>query len=188
MARFSAARIPDGPFATAGRLRRGYKVRATGTIQKMIVENGSVTMDLDVSRLNGARSATQNLQAHFAVGANSFFPVLIFNDQLRGPLPGSMALIPAGNVQESACGPGRFFQAACQLKNFLRARGLILPCAIAIRDSRFSTFKDISTITRRRRSRLPSPMAGCSFQKSLPKRWVVRPTLIQSLERSPLAQ
>ena len=66
----------------------------TGTIQKMIVENGSVTMDLDVSRLNGAGSATQNLQAHFAVGANSFFPVLVFNDLLRGPLPGSRALVP----------------------------------------------------------------------------------------------
>jgi hypothetical protein len=70
----------------------------TGTLQKMIVENGSVTMDLDVSRLSGAgaRSAAagQNLQAHFAVGANSFFPVLVFNDQLRGPVPGSMALIP----------------------------------------------------------------------------------------------
>jgi hypothetical protein len=66
----------------------------TGTLQKMIVESGSVTMDLDLSRLNGAGSATQNLQAHFAVGANSFFPVLVFNDLLRGPLPGSMALVP----------------------------------------------------------------------------------------------
>jgi hypothetical protein len=67
----------------------------TGTIQKMIVENGSVTMDLDLSRLNGINSATQSLQqAHFAVGGNSFFPILVFNDQLRGPVPGSMALIP----------------------------------------------------------------------------------------------
>src|SRR5438270_7338252 len=59
----------------------------------MIVENGSVTMDLDIGRLNGA--AGQTLQAQFAVGANSFFPVLVFNDQLRGPVPGSMALIPS---------------------------------------------------------------------------------------------
>ena len=27
----------------------------TGTLQKMIVENGSVTMDLDLNRLNGIR-------------------------------------------------------------------------------------------------------------------------------------
>jgi hypothetical protein len=67
----------------------------TGTLQKMIVENGSVTIDLDLNRLNGINSATQSLQqAHFAVGANSFFPILVFNDQLRGPMPGSMALVP----------------------------------------------------------------------------------------------
>src|SRR5262249_32588914 len=67
----------------------------TGILQKMIVENGSVTMDLDLNRLNGNSSATQSFQqAHFAVGANSFFPILVFNDLLRGPLPGSMALVP----------------------------------------------------------------------------------------------
>jgi len=67
----------------------------TGTLQKMIVENGSVRMDLDLNRLNGIGSAAQNIQQlNFAVGANSFFPVLVFNDQLRGPLPGSMALVP----------------------------------------------------------------------------------------------
>ena len=32
----------------------------------------------------------------FAVAANSFFPILVFNELLRGPEPGSMALIPAG--------------------------------------------------------------------------------------------
>ena len=71
----------------------------TGTLQKMIVENGSATMDLDLNRLNGINSAAQNLQqARFALGANSFFPVLVFNDQLRGPIPGSMALIPQAGV------------------------------------------------------------------------------------------
>ena len=70
-------------------------VAPTGTLQKMIVENGSVRMDLDLNRLNGIGSAEQNIQhLNFAVGANSFFPVLVFNDQLRGPLPGSMALVP----------------------------------------------------------------------------------------------
>jgi hypothetical protein len=84
----------------------------SGTLQKMIVQNGSVTMNLDLDRLNGSKSVTpvetgvppakssflqptrlplQELQ--FTVAANSFFPVLIFNDLLRGPQPGSMALI-----------------------------------------------------------------------------------------------
>src|SRR5205823_1031112 len=67
----------------------------TGTLQKMIVENGSVSMNLDINRLNGVNPASQDLQqARFAVGANSFFPILVFNDLLRGPAPGMMALVP----------------------------------------------------------------------------------------------
>jgi hypothetical protein len=90
--------------SAAGRNRGGESshktaAAATGTLQKMIVENGSVTMDLDLNRLNGINSATQSLQqARFATSANSFFPVLVFNNQLRGPIPGSMALIPQAGV------------------------------------------------------------------------------------------
>ena len=82
----------------AGELNQKASDAPTGTLQKMIVENGSVTMDLDVNRLNPESlrgAAAGNSQTlHFSVGANSFFPVLVFNDQLRGPVPGSMALIP----------------------------------------------------------------------------------------------
>src|SRR5436190_3797116 len=68
---------------------------ATGTFQKMIVENGSVTIALDLKRLNGTSSIAGNVATlNFAVAANSFFPVLVFNNQLRGPAPGSMALVP----------------------------------------------------------------------------------------------
>ena len=82
----------------------------TGTVQKMIVESGSVSMNLDLNRLNGISSSVEAglspadssyvqptrlpLQLHFAVGPNSFFPILVFNDLLRGPAPGTMALIP----------------------------------------------------------------------------------------------
>ena len=66
----------------------------TGTFQRMIVENGSVTMDLDLNRLNGISSvAARPTTLHFAAAANSFFPILVFNDLLRGPEPGSMALV-----------------------------------------------------------------------------------------------
>ena len=69
----------------------------SGTLQKMIVENGSVTMDLDLNGLNGDSSLVARPMAlQFLVGANSFFPILVFNDLLRGLEPGSMALIPAG--------------------------------------------------------------------------------------------
>jgi len=71
----------------------------TGTFQKMIVENGSVTMDLDLNGLNGSTSlVARPVTLQFAVGANSFFPILVFNDLLRGPEPGSIALIPQAAV------------------------------------------------------------------------------------------
>src|SRR5437588_9659362 len=69
----------------------------TGTLQKMIVESGSVTIDLDLNGFNGNSSlVARPVTLQFAVGANSFFPILVFNDLLRGPEQGSMALIPAG--------------------------------------------------------------------------------------------
>ena len=52
-------------------------------------------MDLDLNGLNGISSlVARPVTLQFAVGANSFFPILVFNDLLRGPEPGSMALIP----------------------------------------------------------------------------------------------
>jgi hypothetical protein len=75
---------------------------ASGTLQRMIVENGSVTMDLDLNGLVGDGSLVARPAAlHFVIGANSFFPILVFNDLLRGPEPGSMALIPSAGVTTS---------------------------------------------------------------------------------------
>src|SRR5438093_9589413 len=68
---------------------------ATGTLQKMIVESGSVTMDLDLNGLNGSSSlVARPVTLHFAAAANSFFPILVFNDLLRAAETGSMTLIP----------------------------------------------------------------------------------------------
>ena len=68
----------------------------------------------------------------FVIGANSFFPILVFNDLLRGPRPGSMALNPlrgsperfqglrdtafAGNAPATTA--GHVSQTACSRKNF----------------------------------------------------------------------
>src|SRR5882724_939278 len=79
----------------------------SGTFQKMIVENGSVTMDLDLNGLNGSNSlVARPVTLQFVIGANSFFPILVFNDLLRGPQPGSIALIPQNSVAGGA-DPGR---------------------------------------------------------------------------------
>jgi hypothetical protein len=67
----------------------------SGILQKMIVESGIVTMKLDLNRLNGISVAAQKQeQLRFDIAADSFFSVLVFNDVLRGPEQGSMALIP----------------------------------------------------------------------------------------------
>jgi hypothetical protein len=66
-----------------------------GTLQKMIVENASVTMQLDLNGLNGSNSlVARPVTLQFSAAANSFFPILVFNDLLRAVKPGSMVLIP----------------------------------------------------------------------------------------------
>ena len=74
----------------------------------MIVENGAVPMDLDLSALNGDSSlVARPITLQFAIGANSFLPILVFNDLLRGLEPGSMALVPEDSVAGGA-DPGGF--------------------------------------------------------------------------------
>src|SRR4030095_6950976 len=71
----------------------------TGTFQKMIVENGSVTLNLDLNGLNGSNDlTTRPVTLQFAAATISFFLILFFNDLLRGPEPGSIALIPQGRT------------------------------------------------------------------------------------------
>jgi hypothetical protein len=61
----------------------------------MLVENASVTMQLDLNGFNGSNSlVARPVTLQFTVAANSFFPILVFNDALRGLEPGSMTLIP----------------------------------------------------------------------------------------------
>ena len=66
----------------------------TGTLEKMMVANGNVAMDLDLNRLNGSTKEPQRQTLHFGVAPNSFFTILVFNKQLRGLESGSMGLVP----------------------------------------------------------------------------------------------
>ena len=85
----------------SGHLFSGHKHATpggnTGTLEKMIVASGDVAMDINLNRLNGTGSVAKESKPsvlRFNVEQNSFFTVLVFNDELRGPLPGSMGLIP----------------------------------------------------------------------------------------------
>lgn len=69
----------------------------TGTLEKMIVTTGNVTLDLDLNRLNatGSTAPEPNRETlRFQVSPNSFFTVLAYDNLLRSLEPGTMALIP----------------------------------------------------------------------------------------------
>jgi hypothetical protein len=70
----------------------------SGTMEKMIVANGSATFDLDLNRLNGINSTGQNTTIRFAAEQDAFFTVVVFNNELRGPSPSSMPLVPQDRV------------------------------------------------------------------------------------------
>jgi hypothetical protein len=115
----------------------------SGTLQKMIVENASVTMQLDLNGLNGSNSlVARPVALHFAAAPNSFFPVLVFNDLLRGLEPGSMNLVPAAGVK----GPGHNALPAVLVASFKRLAVEKLPSNqgfdLVVRDSkmRFTFF------------------------------------------------
>ena len=60
----------------------------TGTLQKMIVENASVTMQLDLNGLNGSSSlVARPVPLDFAAAANSFFPFLSLTTFYVGSSP-----------------------------------------------------------------------------------------------------
>ncbi|MEQ1922624.1 MAG: carboxypeptidase-like regulatory domain-containing protein [Pyrinomonadaceae bacterium] len=69
---------------------------STGTLQKMIVANGSVSMKVNIDRLNrgaGAKGSRVS-ELRFAATEGAFFKILVYNNELRGPMPSSMDIIP----------------------------------------------------------------------------------------------
>ena len=83
----------------------------TGTLEKMIVANGSVAMELDLNKLNGTKAGGQNTALNFALETNAFFKTLIFNDEFRGTLPSSMKII----AQNSAALPASLSSSGTQM-------------------------------------------------------------------------
>src|SRR5438045_5737261 len=118
----------------------------SGILQKMIVKSGSATMDIDLNRLNGINSTAEKVETlRFAVAANSFFPILIFNNALRGPTLGSMGLIP----QNSAALPAALIASLNQLViEKIDWSGLSTSWYAMVRAGLcFSILKEISMIT-----------------------------------------
>src|ERR1700737_2065125 len=86
---------------SAAQVQKRSPEQPTGTLEKMIVASGSVAMDLDLNRLQGIGSATNESKLdtfRFEVRPDSFFTILVFNNVLRGPTLGSMGLIPGNST------------------------------------------------------------------------------------------
>jgi hypothetical protein len=68
-----------------------------GTLEKMIVASGRVALDLDLQQVREAnapagRRAVSRLS--FDAERDAFLTFMVFNGEMRGPLPGSMRLLP----------------------------------------------------------------------------------------------
>lgn len=81
------------------RLNQNVRDGKNGTVEKMIVASGTVTMDINLTRLNGASAKeSKSSVLRFDTERDAFFTVIAFNDELRGPLPSSMALVPKNSA------------------------------------------------------------------------------------------
>src|SRR5438105_4979462 len=84
----------DGGTESAQKQSSASNETANGTLQKMIVENGSVTLNLDLNGLNGSNDLTSRpVTLQFAAATNSFLPILVLYKRLRGLDTSSIALV-----------------------------------------------------------------------------------------------
>jgi hypothetical protein len=73
--------------------------KSLGTIEKMIPSNGEVLMSLDLNRLNGGRIKGSNVtDLRFEIDGDSFFSIVVYNNELRGFLPSSMGILPQNST------------------------------------------------------------------------------------------
>jgi hypothetical protein len=97
-------------------------------------------MQLDLNGLNGSSSlVARPVTLHFAAAPNSFFPVLVFNDSLRGLQPASMALALQNSSSAGVNAPGCSNLPAALRSSLKRLAVEILPSGqgfdLAVRDS-----------------------------------------------------
>ncbi len=71
--------------------QKGSEIES-GTLEKMVATDGSAVLDVDMNRLNGINSRTSIKSFRFGAAPDSFFTIIVFNDELRTPLPSSLKL------------------------------------------------------------------------------------------------
>ena len=64
----------------------------TGIFEKMIIARGTASMQVDLPATSSRSKTAKGGALEFDIEPNSFFTVVVFNGELRGPLPGSMKI------------------------------------------------------------------------------------------------
>src|SRR5437762_5138360 len=84
----------DGGTTGAQKQNSASNENANGTLQKMIVENGSVTLNLDLNGLNGSNDlTTRPVSLQFAAATNSLLPILVRSEEHTSELQSPMYLV-----------------------------------------------------------------------------------------------
>ena len=73
--------------------------RDSGTLEKMIVADGNVTMEIDLNRLNGVSASARKATLSFDAVHDTFFAILVLNGEFRGPVPSSMEISPRSTAK-----------------------------------------------------------------------------------------
>lgn len=66
----------------------------SGLLEKMIVANGSVALDVDLGLLSGAEGISRTENLAFEAEKNAFFAMLVFNNEIRGTIPSMLPIHP----------------------------------------------------------------------------------------------
>ena len=95
---FAVAVVFGAAWMMLGRSTSASSQGESGKIEKMIVANGNVAMQVDLNALNGVKGRPQMEPLRFEVEQNAYFKSLVFNDEFRGTLPSSMNIKPENRV------------------------------------------------------------------------------------------
>ncbi|MDQ6654258.1 MAG: hypothetical protein M3Y80_00395, partial [Verrucomicrobiota bacterium] len=91
--------ITAGSLVIAQKTAKSTPDANTGTLEKMVVSTGNISMQVDWARLNGALAASDQKQEplQFRTGPSSFMTALVFNGEFRAVETGAMSLVPANS-------------------------------------------------------------------------------------------
>ena len=84
-------------FSAAGHRLKAAAEEDTGTLEKLIVASGVATLEVDLQRLGPGDAGairTRPTVLRFDLEPDAFLTVLVFDGELRGPLPGSVRITP----------------------------------------------------------------------------------------------